>query len=134
MFRKLTFVVSCSLLPAAAPAAVQAACPAGFAFLDLKTGSAASTLNPYVSYHVFTGVVSGVPTAVPAAGCAGWKMAALKIVIPGAPSTCTQANIVVEYEGTPKLWSTNLGDSPTNDGSRGGRGYDQSCSRAMDRQ
>ena len=122
MFRKFIFTASCSLLLAAAPAAVQAACTAGFAFLDLKTGAAANTLGANVSFHVFPGVVSGAPAAVPAAGCAGWKMAALKIVIPGAPNTCAQANIVVEYEGTPKLWSLNLGDSPTNDGHAGDAG------------
>jgi hypothetical protein len=122
MFRKIIFAAVCSLLVVGVPAAVQAACPAGFAFLDLKTGTAYSTLSSYVTYHTGTGIVSGVPTAVPATGCAGWKMAALKIVIPGAPNTCTQANIVVEYEGAPKQWSTNLGDSPTNDGFAGDAG------------
>src|ERR671914_421200 len=98
MHLKFTFAVSFGLLLAAAPAALQAACPAGFAFLDLKTGAAANTLGANVSFHVFPGVVSG------------------------APNTCTQANIVVEYEGTPKLWSLNLGDSPTNDGHAGDAG------------
>ena len=122
MFQKSAFILTCSLLAVGGPAAVQAACPAGFAFLDLKTGTAYSTLGSYVTYHTGSGIVSGVPTAVTVAGCAGWKMAALKIVIPGAPNACTQANIVVEYEGTPKLWSTNLGDSPTNDGFAGDAG------------
>jgi hypothetical protein len=121
MFRKLIFAVAFILLLAGAPA-VQAACPAGFAFLDLKTGTAYSTLGSYVSYHTFSGVVPGAPAPVPAAGCSGWKMAALRIAIPGAPNACTQANIVVEYEGTPKLWSTDLGDSPTNDGYAGDAG------------
>ncbi len=126
MFRKLIFAVAFILLLAGAPA-VQAACPAGFAFLDLKTGAAYTTLGSNVSFLNFPvleypGVVPGIPAPVPAAGCSGWKMAALKIVIPGAPNACTQANIVVEYEGTPKLWSTNLGDSPTNDGFAGDGG------------
>ncbi|HEY4590717.1 MAG TPA: hypothetical protein VII86_15930 [Thermoanaerobaculia bacterium] len=121
MFRKLIFAVACILLLAGAPA-VQAACPAGFALLDLKTGTLTNNLSSYVSYHTFPGVISGAPAPVPAAGCSGWKMAAFKIVIPGAPNTCTQANIVVEYEGTPKLWSTNLGDSATNDGFAGDAG------------
>src|ERR1700759_814748 len=121
MFRKLIFAVACILLLTGAPA-VQAACLSGFAFLDLKTGTAYSTLGANVSFHTFPGVVSGVPAPVPAAGCSGWKMAALRISIPGAPNACTQANIVVEYEGTPKLWSTDLGDSPTNDGFAGDAG------------
>jgi len=122
MFRKVIFAVSFGLLVAVAPAVVHAACPAGFAFLDLKTGAITNTLGSSVSYLSFPGDVSGAPAAVPAAGCSGWKMAALRIAIPGAPSTCTQANIVVEYEGTPKLWSTDLGDSPTNDGFAGDAG------------
>ncbi len=126
MFRKLTFAAACSLLVAGAPAAVQAACPAGFAFLDLKTGTAYSTLGSNVSFLNFPGVVRGTPAPVPVlpAGCSGsgWNMAALRIVIPGGANGCTQANIVVEYEGTPQGWSTNLGDSPTNDGFGGDSG------------
>lgn len=122
MFRKSIFTVACSILVAGAPAAVQATCLAGFAFLDLKTGTAYSTLGSNVSFLTFSGVVPGTPAPVPAAGCSGWKMAALKIVIPGGSNACTQANIVVEYEGTPKAWSTNLGDSPTNDGFAGDAG------------
>ncbi len=121
MFRKLIFAVACSVLVTGAPA-VQAACLNGFAFLDLKTGTAYSTLGSNVSFLTFSGVVPGTPAPVPAAGCSGWKMAALKIVIPGAPNACTQANVVVEYEGTPKGWSVNLGDSPTNDGFAGDGG------------
>jgi hypothetical protein len=122
MSRKLILVLVCGLLMVGAPAAVQAACLSGFAFLDLKTGTAYSTLGSNVSFLTFSGVVPGTPAPVPAAGCSGWKMAALKIAIPGAPNACTQANIVVEYEGTPKGWSVNLGDSPTNDGFAGDGG------------
>lgn len=114
--------VLCTLLVAAAPAA-HAACPAGFVTLDLKTGAAviSNALVPYISY-----VNVGSPTPVPAtAACpaaAGWKKAALKIVIPGAPNACTQANIVVEYEGLAKDWTLNIGDSLTNDGFAGDAG------------
>ncbi|HYU31767.1 MAG TPA: hypothetical protein VEW48_06360 [Thermoanaerobaculia bacterium] len=124
MLRKLMIhSVFCGLVVAAAPSAVHAACPAGFVELDLKTGVAtiSAPLAPYFSY-----VNAGAPAAVPAtAACpaaAGWKKAALKIVIPGAPNTCTQANIVVEYEGLPSAWSVDLGDSPTNDGFAGDGG------------
>lgn len=42
---------------------------------------------------------------------------------PGAPARkCTQANIVVEYEGTPTGWTVNIGDSRTNNGFGGGSG------------
>ncbi len=127
MFRKLIFAAACSLLVAGAPAAVQAACPTGFAVLDLKPpGTAYSTLGSNVSFLNFPvvtipGVVPGVPTPVPGGACPN-LMATLKIVIPGGANGCTQANIVVEYEGTPKAWSTNLGDSPTNDGFAGDAG------------
>lgn len=115
--------VLCFLLVAAAPAAVHAACPNGFVILDLKAGTASISpaLAPYFSY-----VNGGAPKPIPAVtGCpaaAGWKMAALKIVIPGAPDTCTQANIVVEYEGLPNRYTVNLGDSATNDAHAGDAG------------
>jgi hypothetical protein len=116
--KPILHIALCSLFVAAAPA-LQAACPAGFATVDLKTGAAtiSPALTPFVSY-----MAGGAPAAVPAAGCAGWKMAAIKIVVPGAPNACTQANVVVEFEGTPKLWTVNLGDSPTNDGFAGDAG------------
>lgn len=128
MLRKiLCHVAFCSLLVAAAPAAVHAACPAGFVTLDLKTGIpfVSGPLLPYVSY-----LPGGSPAPAPViAGCpaaAGWKMAAIKIVIPPGTSSdtnaCTQANVVVEYEGTPRGWTVNLGDSPTNDGHAGDGG------------
>ncbi|HEV8581185.1 MAG TPA: hypothetical protein VGX68_19135 [Thermoanaerobaculia bacterium] len=122
MFSKsLTQIVLGLLLLAAVPAAVQAACPSGIAVLDLKTLNAYSNLGSFVSFNP-----GGNPLPVPAtAACpaaAGWKMAVLKIVVPGAPNTCTQANIVVEYEGLPSAWTVNLGDSPTNDGYAGDGG------------
>jgi hypothetical protein len=115
--------VLCGLVVAVAPAVLHAACPAGFVELDLKTGAAvvSAAIAPYISY-----VNAGAPAPVPAtAACpaaAGWKMAAVKIVIPGAPNACTQANVVVEYEGLPSAWTVDLGDSPTNDGFAGDAG------------
>lgn len=122
MFRKaIIHTVLFSLLVAAAPAAVQAACTTGFAVLDLKTGAAYSTLGASVGF-----TTGGTPSPVPAtAACpaaAGWKMAVLRIAIPGAPNACTQANVVVEYEGLPSAWTVDLGDSPTNDGFAGDAG------------
>jgi hypothetical protein len=113
MFRKTILAFACSLLMVGAPAAVQAACPTGFAFLDLKTGTPYTTLGSYVSFLM--------PPQPPATGCSD-ERATLKIVIPGGANGCTQANIVVEYESTPQGWSTNLGDSPTNDGFAGDAG------------
>jgi hypothetical protein len=120
--KTMNAVTLCALLVAAVPAVVHAQCPTGFATLDLKTGAASSTLPAgIISYHNLGG--AGAPTPAPAAGCGGWKMAALKISI---PATCAQANIVVEYEslGVPptKGWTVNLGDSPTNDGFAGDAG------------
>lgn len=124
MHRKLILSVLCSLLVAAAPAAVHAACPGGSVSLDLKTGVATvnnAALLGYISY-VNTGGPAPVPPTAACPAAAGWKRAAFKIVIPGAPNACTQANIVVEYEGLPSAWTVNLGDSPTNDGFAGDAG------------
>ena len=119
MVRKLSaFILFTFTL--AIPAALHAACPAGNFFLDLQTCATANTLVP-------PGIVS--PTAggacapaVASPGCtaiAGWKQAALKIVVLAG---CTQANVVVEYEGLPCGWTVNLGDSATNNGFGGDAG------------
>ena len=125
MFRKpFVNILLCTLLVAAAPAAVQAACPVGFASVDLKTGTAtiSTPLIPFITYTA-GGAPAPVPPTAACPAAAGWKMAALRIVIPGtAPNGCTQANVVVEYEGVPSLWTLNLGDSPTNDGFAGDAG------------
>ena len=122
MLRKLMIHGVLSSLVLAASAA-HAACPAGFVELDLKTGTAtiSPALVPYFSY-VNVGAPSAVPATAACPAAAGWKKAAVKIVIPGAPATCTQANIVVEYEGLPSAWSFNLGASPTNAGFAGDAG------------
>jgi hypothetical protein len=122
MFSKpLTHIVLSILLLAAAPAAVQAACPSGIAVLDLKTLTSYSTLGSAVGFTP-GGAPSPVPPTAACPAAAGWKMAVLKIVVPGAPNGCTQANVVVEYEGLPSAWTVNLGDSPTNDGYAGDAG------------
>jgi hypothetical protein len=93
----------------AASGMASAACPTNPFFLDLKSG--VNAVNPQITYK------SALANS-PAASCTGWKEAVLKIDLKG----CTQANIVVEYEGTPKDWTVNLGDSPTNDGYAGDAG------------
>jgi hypothetical protein len=58
--------------------------------------------------------------SVVSAGCGGgFKQAVYTIAI---PPDCRQANVVVEYEGLPKGWTVNLGDSPTNNGFGGDAG------------
>ncbi len=93
--------------------------PGGFFVIDLKTCAVGVTTG-------FTGV-----TFQPGGGCAavavpascpaspGWKQAALKIALPAG---CTQANVTIEYEGTPCGFTADLGDSSTNDGFGGGAG------------
>lgn len=102
----------CLFLSGLSAAAAQAACPTNPFFIDLKTGfSSAIAPAAQVSFKL--------PLAnSPVAGCGGWKDAVLKINL----KDCTQANIVVEFEGVPKLWTVNLGDSPTNDGFAGDSG------------
>lgn len=123
MHRKLTLTsltALCALLGAVAPAAVHAQCPAGFVTLDLKTKGVfiSPALAPFFSY-VNAGAPAPVPPTAACPAAAGWNMAAIRIDIPAA---CTQANVVVEYEGIPRDWTVNLGDSPTNDGHAGDGG------------
>lgn len=97
------------VLTVGATGAAHAACPAQPFYLDLKSGVTAA--NPQITFKL--------PVAASSlAGCAGWKRAVLKLNLNG----CTQANVLVEYEGLPKGWTVNLGDSPTNDGFAGDAG------------
>jgi hypothetical protein len=102
-------LAAAAVLVAATTGAAHAACPVQPFYLDLKSGVTAT--NPQISFKL-------PAAAVTAAGCAGWKKAVLKINLAG----CTQANVVVEYEGLPSGWTVNLGDSPTNDGYAGDAG------------
>jgi len=115
MFRKLsTLILFTSTL--AIPAASHAACPAGQFYLDLQTCTTAAMAGvTFLPGGACTPALTS--TACPAV--AGWKQAALRIAIPAG---CTQANVVVEYEGLPCGWTVNLGDSPTNDGFGGDAG------------
>ena len=120
MLRKsMLHILLCALVLAAAPAAVQAQCPTGLVGLDLKTGVGFSVppLPAGTVGFTPTGALAPVPVSASCPAAAGWKKAALQIVIPAG---CTQANVVVEFEGQPKLWTVNLGDSATNDGFAGG--------------
>lgn len=116
----------CILVLAAVPLALQAQCPAGQFIIDLKTCQKAShtSVTPYITYTTAEpGNIAGNCSPAPAtefcpAGGAGSRTA-LKVVI---PSTCTQTNIVVEYEGRPAGWSVHIGDSKTNDGHSGDYG------------
>ncbi|HEX3529692.1 MAG TPA: hypothetical protein VH988_21755 [Thermoanaerobaculia bacterium] len=115
MFRKPTFLILLALFVLAVPA-VHALCPGGQFYLDLKSCATATLAG--VSFMSGGACANAVATtACPAA--AGWKQAALKIVVPAG---CTQANVVVEYEGLPCGWTVDLGDSPTDNGFGGDSG------------
>jgi hypothetical protein len=92
--------------------AAGAACPTAPFFIDLKSGVVGTLGGPNAQVTV-SGFINS-----PAAGCAGWKEAVLKINLAG----CTRANLVAEYEGLPRAWTLDLGDSPTNDGYAGDAG------------
>lgn len=109
------------LVLASAGGTAFAQCNAGFFVLDLKTCSTGMTSG-------FSGVTFqpggscapvGLPANCPASPTTGWKQAALKITL---PTGCTQANVTIEYEGTPCGFTADLGDSSTNDGFGGGGG------------
>jgi len=116
MFRKLsTLILFSSTL--AIPAASHAACPGGQAYIDLQSCFFSSTLSTVTVIGTCTAV--SPPTSLCPATATPWKQAVLKI---GVPAGCTQANVVVEYEGLPCGWTVNLGDSATNNGFGGDAG------------
>jgi hypothetical protein len=108
--RTLAFSLTLGLISAAS---AHAACPTAPFYIDLKSG-AAGTINGSNAQVTLASPV----TASPVAGCAGWKEAVLKINLAG----CTKATLLGEWEGVPKDWTLNIGDSPTDDGFAGDAG------------
>jgi hypothetical protein len=92
-------------------AAAHAVCPAAPFYIDLKSGLVGTLGGPNTNVGVSGFIAS------PVVGCAGWKEAVLKINFAGG---CTKATIWAQWEGLPKAWTLNIGDSPTNDGFGGG--------------
>jgi len=95
-----------------AAGAAHAACPTGAFLADLKIGA--------VLLNTIPGQVS--VTTSGASVCGAAREAVLKIDLLGSGATCTRANIVAEWEGLPKDWTLNIGDSPTNNGFAGDSG------------
>lgn len=107
-------------LAAASTAAAQAQCPTGTFVIDLK-GAACSfgTLGTLPATAVTVQKCTNLAPNPAIAACpasASWKEALIRIDIPAG---CTQANVVVDYQGLPAGWTVNLGDSSTNDGHAG---------------
>ena len=113
-----TALVACLGLPAIG----EAQCPTGQFYLDLKGPTplcTTGTFLPHVSLLSPCAPIAPVPAIAACPAAAGWKRATLRISIPAG---CTQANVVVEYEGLPVGWTVNLGDSVSNDGFAGDAG------------
>jgi hypothetical protein len=116
MLRKPILLALLATVLLSAPAVYAQQCPVGQFYLDLKNCTTAPLAG--VSFMPGGACANAVATtACPAA--AGWKQAAVKIVVPAG---CSQVNVVVEYEGLPCGWTVNLGDSMTNNGFGGGSG------------
>jgi hypothetical protein len=104
--RTLALSLSLSLISAAS---ARAACPTAPFYIDLKGVGLAGTIN---------GPNTQISATFTPSVCAGWKEAVLKINLAG----CTKATLLAEWEGVPKDWTLNIGDSPTNDGFAGDAG------------
>ena len=118
--RMTTYVGKClvfALLSCALAMPAQAVlCPAnpsvlGVFFMDLRIG---------FSVSITEGAVNVLEGPVASPGCTdGSLMSLIEINI---PDECTQANVLIEYEGDPSGWTVNLGDSITNNGFGGNAG------------
>lgn len=119
--RKLLFT-SLLMVALVLPTTAAAQCnpgPLGLHYLDLKTGFRANGTGGA------TTLIGGDLPLSAHSSCtgAGWREGLLKITIPAG---CTQANIWVEYEGTPIAWSLHVADSPDNNGFGGDSGGPES--------
>jgi hypothetical protein len=92
--------------------AARAACTTALFYADLKSNFVLNG-DPTL-FHILSPL-----TASTTAACSGWQEMVVKIDI---PSNCTAAILDVEYEGLPRNWTLNVGDSPTNDGFAGDAG------------
>ncbi|MGH3683675.1 MAG: hypothetical protein ACRDRU_15745 [Pseudonocardiaceae bacterium] len=92
----------------AVPIPIPGNCPKNFWAMDLITGQKLGALLP--------GSFIQPATENNALG----QVVVQLDLKPTVPITCKQANIVVEYEGTPSNWTVDIGDSSTNDGYAGG--------------
>jgi hypothetical protein len=116
MLRKSILFALLAVLALAVPAVHAQSCPGGQFYLDLKSCTTATMAG--VSFMPGGACAAAVvPTGCPAS--AGWKQAALKVVVPAG---CTQINVTVQYEGLPCGWTVDLGDSPTDNGYGGDSG------------
>ncbi len=108
--RTLSLSLALGLL---AVATAHAACPTAPVYVDLKTGTAIAIggANPNITLSGF------IPS--PVVGCGGWREGVLKINFAGG---CTKATFTAQWEGLPKAWTLNIGDSPTDDGFGGDAG------------
>lgn len=94
------------------PGPGSSACPKNFWAYDLKTGQQIGSLVQ--GSFIMPGTqITGLPS-----------QAVVQLDFkPNKPGIeCKQANIVVEYEGTPSGWTVDIGDSITNNGWGGGSG------------
>lgn len=94
----------------------------GVQYMDLRLPFSINTTGYGNSSQPATQLMGGLVRSM-RPGCEGWYEALLKIEIPAG---CSQANIWVEYEGTPTDWTINVGDSPGNNGFGGDGGQPDS--------
>lgn len=118
MIRK-QFIPILFILCLATAGSASAQCNPGVFFIDLKSCLNATTNNLTGVTVLSCGPLAANPAIAACPANANWKEAVLKINI---PANCTQANIVIEYDGLPAGWSANLADGPTNDGFGGDAG------------
>lgn len=95
--------------------------------MDMKTGFAGTFGSNGVGGPIPSWVSFKTPLTPLASPNQGWNRAALKIDMKGY----CKANIVVEYEGDPTLWTVDIGDSPTNDGYAGDAGSTDNCAEVQ---
>jgi hypothetical protein len=127
IFPALILVAATLALPTVAAAAcIPDGGGLGLFFMDLAVPTAGGPVPFQANQSFFGGVpqIQNIIGFTPSTLCAGTYETVLKVTIPNG---CTEANIWVEYEGTPTLWTINVGDSPTNNGYGGNSGGPESA-------
>ncbi len=127
--------VSAILAGVAAPAVIAEAAPRPSAHKSALVRPRSLCPNNLWAYDLKTGVQLGslLPGSKITSANATLSQAVVQLDYhPTKRIRCTQANIVVEYQGLPSGWTVDIGDSSTNDGYGGGTpGTTLACAEAQ---
>ncbi len=121
IFLTVALLTATLALPSLAAAQCNSPSSLGLFYMEMERPFQVNTTGAFVPGPAVTMLGAFTPSTDPA--CLGAHEAVLKVTIPNG---CTEARVLIEYDGMPKGWTINLGDSPENNGFGGDSGGPES--------